>query len=88
MLRQISSRAMAACIAAVLASTALLGTPALADTIGLSGTTLVYGPEGAEVVSIVASISGSDLILTGTSASIGLVTPGCAATVSTACAAV
>jgi Ca2+-binding RTX toxin-like protein len=70
---------MAACIAVMLASAALHGTPALADTIGLSGTTLVYGPEGAEAVSIVASISGSDLILTGTSASIGLVTPGCAA---------
>jgi Ca2+-binding RTX toxin-like protein len=79
MLRQISSRAMAACIAVVLASATLHGTPALADTIGLSGTTLVYGPEGAEAVSIVASISGSDLILNGISASIGLVTPGCVA---------
>jgi hypothetical protein len=52
---------------------------AWADTIGISSGILIYGPEGTATVDIAAAISGTDLVLTGTTSTIGIVTPGCIA---------
>ncbi len=68
-----------ACVATLLIALGPLASRAAADTIGISGGTLIYGPEGVEALSLLGSIDGTDLVVTGTTAGLAIVTPGCVA---------